>query len=71
MIPYLTEQFGNASSTSHTFGQMAEKAVLDARNQVAELLGCRPLEIVFTSGATEANNLAILGMMRTSQLGAN
>lgn len=66
MLPYLSEQYGNASSTSHTFGLTAEKAVADARDQVANLLNCRPQEIIFTSGATEANNLALLGVMRSS-----
>jgi cysteine desulfurase len=70
MIPYLTEQFGNSSSTSHLFGLIAEKAVIDARAEVAQLLRCKSQEIVFTSGATEANNLAILGAMRASPLGS-
>ena len=70
MLPYLTEHFGNSSSSSHVFGQIAEKAVSDARQEVAVLLSCRPQEIVFTSGATEANNLAILGVMRASSVGS-
>jgi cysteine desulfurase len=70
MLPYLTEQFGNSSSSSHVFGQIAEKAVADARQEVADLLGCMLQEIVFTSGATEANNLAILGAMRASPPGS-
>jgi len=70
MLPYLTEQFGNSSSTSHVFGQHAEHAVADARQEVADLLGCKAQEIVFTSGATEANNLAILGAMRASPHGS-
>lgn len=70
MLPYLTEQFGNSSSTSHFFGQNAEKAVVDAREEVAKLLKCKSQELVFTSGATEANNLAILGAMRASPLGS-
>jgi cysteine desulfurase len=70
MLPYLTEHFGNSSSSSHVFGQIAEKAVVDARQEVANLLGCRSQEIVFTSGATEANNLAILGAMRAASLGS-
>jgi cysteine desulfurase len=70
MLPYLREQFGNSSSSSHIFGQIAEKAVTDARQEVADLLGCKPQEIVFTSGATEANNIAILGVMRASAPGS-
>jgi cysteine desulfurase len=70
MLPFLTEQYGNSSSTSHIFGQIADKAVIDAREKVARLLNCAPHEIVFTSGATESNNLAILGAMRASPAGS-
>ena len=60
MLPYLQERFGNSSSL-HPYGQEARRGVDRARGQVADLLGCSPDEIVFTSGGTESNNLAILG----------
>ncbi len=64
MIPFLFERFGNAASRSHSYGWDAEQAVECAREQVAGLVGADPKEIVWTSGATESNNLAITGAAR-------
>ncbi|CCW71085.1 unnamed protein product [Phytomonas sp. Hart1] len=62
MLPFLTEQFGNAHSRSHAYGWQSEEGVEWARRQVAALIGASPKEVVFTSGATESNNIALKGV---------
>jgi len=61
MLPFFTEQFGNASSVTHVYGKEAADAIEEARRSIADLIGAAPAEIVFTSGATESDNLAIRG----------
>jgi cysteine desulfurase len=70
MIPYLTTEFGNASSI-YTLGRHAMQAIDGAREQVAEVLNCRPTEIIFTGGGSEADNLALKGIAQTSQKKGN
>src|SRR3546814_18535977 len=64
MLPFFPECFGNPHSTAHAFGWDAEEAVEQARGQLAALIGASPREVIFTSGATESNNLAIKGAAR-------
>ena len=67
MLPYFTNKFGNAASRNHAFGWVAEEGVDYAREQVAKLIGCTEKEIIFTSGATEADNLGIKGVFEMYQ----
>lgn len=67
MLPYFREHFGNPSSRTHVFGWTAESAVEKSREQLGQLIGCKPMEVVLTSGATEANNLALKGVAWASR----
>src|SRR5690242_7159953 len=67
MAPFFTEQFGNPASKMHIFGQLADQAVKEARQDVATIIAAEPREIIFTSGATESNNLALKGIARANQ----
>ena len=71
MLPFFSERFGNAGSTSHSFGHEAKAAVDQSRELIAQGLGCSPREIVFTSGATESNNLAIRGVAERARRKGN
>jgi cysteine desulfurase len=71
MLPYWSETYGNAASVSHVFGEEAASAVESARAQIAALLNATPRDIVFTSGATEANNLAIKGVIQAAGSGVH
>ena len=62
MLPYFTDIYGNTASTDHSYGIQANKAVEDARTQISKVINCKPEEIIFTSGATESDNLALKGI---------
>src|SRR5262245_55156923 len=71
MLPYFREKFGHSHSRTHAFGWEAEKAVDEARAQVASLINADPSEIVFTSGATESNNQALKGVLEAYKAKGN
>lgn len=64
MMPYLTNYYGNPHSRTHAYGWESEEAVEKARKQIASLIGADPREIIFTSGATECNNIAVKGVAK-------
>src|SRR6195952_6161095 len=64
MLPYMTGQYGNPHSRTHAYGWETDKAVENARKQIADLIGADPREIIFTSGATESNNMSVKGVAR-------
>src|SRR5262249_43949016 len=67
MLPFFTERYGNAASRHHAFGRDAEEATEQSREQVADLIGAKPREIVFASGAAESDNLALKGVMAANR----
>jgi len=69
MLPFLTEWYGNPATGLHLQGRKAARTVDEAREQIAALINCRPGELIFTAGATESNNLAILGLGRAHRHG--
>lgn len=71
MLPFLTEEYGNAASVTHIYGLDAHAAVQEARQRVSDLLQCDPRDIVFTSGATESNNIALKGVLRGASPGSH
>src|ERR1700694_870564 len=68
VVRFMTEEFGNAGSRTHDFGRRANSAVQRARDQVASVVNASRDEVIFTSGATESNNIAILGLLQHGQL---
>lgn len=71
MYPFFTDNFGNPASAIHKFGKQADKAIYMARKQVSELIGAESREIIFTSGATESNNLTVIGLANGNQTNRN
>ncbi|MCH7990675.1 MAG: aminotransferase class V-fold PLP-dependent enzyme, partial [Planctomycetes bacterium] len=71
MLPYFTEKFGNAASINHSYGEEAAQATEQARQQIATLLNAPARDIIFTSGATESNNIALKGVLYSRGIGNN